>query len=97
MTDENDSNVLVRQAAVCSSRETIMLEWSKNPPSQPGFYWVLAAGAPEVVHVDAYAVADDSGLLVWCVGESAWFRLSECDGWRWWPARLDAPHFEGDR
>jgi len=70
--------------------------WTREPPTQPGYYWARIAGAPEVVHVDRYSIADDSGLLVWCIAEDGWHRLTECTGWRWWPEPLVAPFVEGD-
>jgi hypothetical protein len=48
------------------------------------------------VHVDTFVLADDHGLLVWCVGEDGWQRLTECTGWYWWPEPLVAPFLEGD-
>lgn len=71
-----------------------MTTWTREPPSQPGFYWARIAGAPEVVHVDSFGVADDFGLLVWCIGEDDWNRLSECTHWWWWPVPVVPPHVE---
>lgn len=71
-------------------------DWTKEPPTQPGYYWVRAAGAPEVVHVSSFAVADDFGLVVWTVGGDDWLRMRECEGWRWWPIALVVPHYESE-
>jgi hypothetical protein len=70
--------------------------WTREAPTQPGFYWVRAAGLPEVVHVDSYAIGDNEGLLVWCLGEDGWLKVKECTGWRWWPEPIVPPYVEGD-
>ena len=67
-------------------------KWTKDPPTEPGWYFARWGGAPAgVVRVARGYDESDPTLHMWTMGEELCEPLSEVDGVEWWPVPIQPP------
>lgn len=68
--------------------QTAPIQWTKDVPTEPGFYWVFMGGGLSVAEIFSYTI--DGKLTCQVVGVEEDHLPSESEG-IWWMGPIDTP------